>query len=287
MRAAWLLVVVAACARESAPIPPDPAPEVAPPLVPLAIADYPEPPQQHAAWTDPRTSLDPALVAAADKLFEAGFPDPRGCEYRAIGVDVGDLWSGGTRPTSTTGWVLPGTTFAIAWDGLVYRTRSIGPLGDLTADVKALASRKPTDAFHELDQGAVALQAGAMAAIFALRAGNTAAAEALMKRPVAHAYEELSTAWVTAMFERGITAHMHGDVALAIESWRRIPALRQTLALTDVQFLDEVPALLADERRRAAHPMPPLDTDALTALASRPKPERIARLVAGLDQGRS
>ncbi|HEY1549190.1 MAG TPA: hypothetical protein VGG28_15300, partial [Kofleriaceae bacterium] len=89
-----------------------------------------------------------------------------------------------------------------------------------------------------------------------------------------------------AMFERGVTAHMRGDVALAIESWRRLPALAKAMPAPapntrGIEFLSSIDDLLADEQRRATSPRPALD---LTTLALLPQSVRIARLIGALDQ---
>jgi|HubBroStandDraft_6_1064221.scaffolds.fasta_scaffold1281854_2 hypothetical protein len=52
---------------------------------PTRVAQYPEPPQQHAAWTAPQTPLG----AAAGRMFDQRFADPRGCEYRDIEIAQG------------------------------------------------------------------------------------------------------------------------------------------------------------------------------------------------------
>jgi len=52
----------------------------------------PEPPRQHTAWR-PDASIPTNILSAVDKLFEQGFPDPRGCEYREIEVAVSGVWA--------------------------------------------------------------------------------------------------------------------------------------------------------------------------------------------------
>ena len=82
-------------------------------------------------------------MRASATLFEQGLADPRGCDYRAIEVAVGSVWSNVAGVASTHGWVLPArpgetTRFAVAWSGLVYPTVSVGAPADLEADVKVL-----------------------------------------------------------------------------------------------------------------------------------------------------
>lgn len=50
----------------------------------------PTPPQQHAPWVAPE-NVPTNLASAVATLFEQGFPNPRGCEYREIEVVVSDV----------------------------------------------------------------------------------------------------------------------------------------------------------------------------------------------------
>ncbi|HUJ59997.1 MAG TPA: hypothetical protein VLX92_15940 [Kofleriaceae bacterium] len=314
MRLVLALALFTACSRATpaqAQPAPRPAPAVAPTpaLPPIPTPQYPEPPRQHATWSPPRTALPAAVVAAAQKLFDQGLADPRGCEYRELELEVGEAWQGAASPMKTHGWVLPGPAggerFAVAWNGLVYRARSVGALADVAKDARAIlaadaAARaqsekdNPGFGYHRFPASgegyAVATETVTPTkAILLLRLGQSALAEQLWKTAVERTddpYATLAEDWLWAMFERGITAHMRGDVALAIESWRRLPALAKAMpppaaGTRGVDFLGDIDALLADERRRATYPQPPLD---LARLAMLPQPERIARLVAALDQ---
>ena len=277
-------------------------------MPPLSTPQYPEPPQQHAAWTPPKTALPAAVVAAAIKLFDQGLADPRGCEYREVELDVGEPWEGVASPIKTRGWVLPaapaGERFAVAWNGLVYRTRTVGAPADVAKDVHAIlaadaAARaqaekdNPGFGYHRFPAagegyGVAAETVTATKAILLLRIGQPALAEKIWKLAVETAqdpYGLVADDWHWALFERGATAHMRGDVALAIESWRRLPALAKAMPpdpdTRGRDFLHDIDELLADEQRRASSPQPPLD---LVQLALRPQPERIASLIAALDQ---
>jgi hypothetical protein len=269
---------------------------------PAIAEEYSAPPHQQDAWTAPKTSLDAKVVAAAAKLFDSGLADPRGCEYRAIELDVGEPWSGGATALKTHGWVLPKTHFAIAWNGLVYQTRSIGDAADVAADARAMlaadaAARaqaerdNPGSGFHRFPRAHEAFSVATesmspLKSILLLRLGHgdlaakiwTASADSVADPLAALAHD-----WLWTAYERGITAHMRGDVALAIESWRRLPALAPLIETKDRgrDFLRDLDAVLADERRRAAHPSPPID---LTAIAALPQAARIAKLIGALDQ---
>src|SRR5947208_3363821 len=114
--------------------PPKPnAPEIAPIGEKSA---YPTPPRQTAPWTPPSSALPPSVVAAATTLFDRGLADPRGCAYREIEIVLGDVWNGGGDAKKTHGFVFGDGAWAVAWNGLVYRVKSVGPVADLQADAK-------------------------------------------------------------------------------------------------------------------------------------------------------
>jgi len=85
---------------------------------------FPEPPRQHDDWKAPASTVPNEFVTAAWLLFQYGFADPRGCDYREIEVTTGwptDTDGGVTR---THGWVLPAKDtgsrrFAVCWNGLI------------------------------------------------------------------------------------------------------------------------------------------------------------------------
>lgn len=107
---------------------------------PSIQAALPEPPNQHMPWTPPESSQIPEYMpAAVAALFEAGLADPRGGVYREIEVHSGD-WR--NRRVKTRGWVFP-EGFAVSWNGLVYRTLSVGEPGDLDEDVKKIIASDP------------------------------------------------------------------------------------------------------------------------------------------------
>ena len=105
----------------------------------------PEPPKQHALWNAKPGSVPQKWTDAAGKLFDLGFADPRGCEYREIEVVAAEPWAGGGGIGKTHGWVLPkpeGQTqdYAVMWNGLVYPVVTVGQPADFRADVKAAAT---------------------------------------------------------------------------------------------------------------------------------------------------
>src|SRR4051794_38491359 len=89
-----------------------------------SASEPPRPPQQGTPWT-PRGTVPTNILSAAEALFAQGFPDPRGCEYREIEVEVSGFWQGKSSTVKTRGWVLPESSsatnrFAICWNGVIY-----------------------------------------------------------------------------------------------------------------------------------------------------------------------
>lgn len=99
----------------------------------------PEPPQQYKSW-HPDSAIPTNILSAMESLFEQGFPDPRGCEYREIEVTVSSIWGGKITLVKTRGWVLPAKSgetnrFAICWNGLIYPVVKISAPADLHAEI--------------------------------------------------------------------------------------------------------------------------------------------------------
>jgi len=77
-------------------------------------SDWPTPPAQSTSWDPPADHLVyPKLDHACQLMFDAGMPDPRGCEYCAISVPVYDdgwgPWDERVPVPSERlhGWLLP------------------------------------------------------------------------------------------------------------------------------------------------------------------------------------
>jgi hypothetical protein len=103
----------------------------------------PDPPGQREPWQPAATPLPAFLLTDSATLFEQGLADPRGCDYRAIEIGIGNVWRGDGGVIKTRGWVLPAqagekTRFAVAWSGLVYPVVSIGDPADPAADVNVI-----------------------------------------------------------------------------------------------------------------------------------------------------
>ncbi|QEH33058.1 hypothetical protein OJF2_15540 [Aquisphaera giovannonii] len=179
------------------------------------FAGLARPPRQADRWDAPATRIPPGVVAAARILFDQGFADPRGCEYRAVRL-VRDTVAGLGGPQRVEAavaapehaWVLPAEgpdapRFAVAWNGLIYPIEALGVGADLEADVRALVdgARKdlrehrrgphafsgeagwPFGAFGAMPHAASASRESLMPAkvVMLLRLGRADLAEALLE----------------------------------------------------------------------------------------------------------
>ena len=229
-----------------------------------AVLRLPVPPQQHKSW-HPDPAIPTNLLSAADKLYEQGFPDPRGCEYREIEVEVSGVWDGKARLVKTRGWVLPGKSgtnqFAICWNGLIYPVTKVSAAADLHAEFND--SNAPAARSFGLSGGSAVGEVGSVnyanalstSVLLLLRCGETAAAltnwspnQQMMfsgsdtgGRPVSNndPYLEFASDWAWAMFDRMISAHQRGDEALALVTARQLaevqPKIETECARRDFQ----------------------------------------------------
>ncbi|MGO9108418.1 MAG: hypothetical protein ACLP9L_04220 [Thermoguttaceae bacterium] len=121
-----------------------------PPLLFTGVS-LPTPPAQGHPWQlSPGTSSE-KWVSAVEELYQYGFADPRGCEYREVKL----ICAG--QPVTTHAWSIPAGTeeregmrrFAVTWDGQVYPVLEIGPAADFKKDVEAIltnfAKESPPD----------------------------------------------------------------------------------------------------------------------------------------------
>lgn len=217
----------------------------------------PEPPAQHQPWVPPASDLPELLVSATGRLFEQGLADPRGCEYREVQVEVGNLWSGRADVLKTRGWVLPPAPretqrFAVCWNGLVYPVVRVGEPADMSADVLAAlddhqrqggAGRWRLDLAHPEYSGAVSEAQSATTNVFSpirvcllLRLGRADLAakvwsifddsgETARQKSSDHRddpYLTLANNWIGALFDRAVCSHMRGDDRLSLASARSL-----------------------------------------------------------------
>ena len=273
----WLAVVAVACAH--------PAPVVSHRDEVLSAGEaigLPIPPQQHQPWT-PGATLPPALAAAVATLFDQGFADPRGLDYREVELAVGDATSTTAIIAKTHAWVFD--RHAVAWNGLVYPVVRAGHRADLGADLARLAAaRAPeTVVWKELDAVAVDTPHLLKVAMLA-RLGADAAAIAVWGAAEGEPYDVLSRRWVYALSDRAIAAHDRADHVMALASARTaalVQAARAQHGHTESMIgLDLLPRLIADEQHpRSRAPLP--ERKVLAAMAPAP---RVALLIEHLDE---
>lgn len=222
---------------------------------------WPTPPQQTAPWTAPET-VPTNLVSVAETLFAQGFPDPRGCEYRQITIEVGSVWGaprrflGGTNLVTeteahrveTTGWVLPETSgstqrFAIGWNGLIYPVVALGMPVDLETQASGwspVVQRFQYASAMGEELSVFATNAVTSRVLLLLRAGQTQpglkhfqaltqpSAESGSRRASlppgtnSDPYLDFATDWAWALFDQSVGAHMRGDVLVALAATRML-----------------------------------------------------------------
>lgn len=272
----------------------------------VARAALPEPPKQRESWTPPSTTAIPDFVVKVTaELFQAGLADPRGGVYRNV-----EIFGSGKNTIQTHAWVFPGE-FAVCWNGLVYRVKSVGAPANLEQDVQTILSAKPWSARSRFPfpapgdsdysnapfwsdprlSGTVA--PAPIALLF--RLGRADLAEKLWVAPEAPtiagralgAYENEEglwrvtafTAWFATAYWRLVGAFGGGndreaaDVGESILEWRsRVPESWRVLngevpkRVPDISFLNPVPELAADARRRLSElERETLDLSALAA----------------------
>lgn len=156
----------------------------------------PEPPMQDAPW-EPPEGLDPALAQTVRAVYAAGFPDPRGCEYRMVEVLERSLWDEGAAVRLPM-FVLPGEpAAAIDWEGIVHRVLSLGEPADLLAHaalVRDAIAAAPPD-----------LRVATSTSVTLARLGMVVAVEA---EPSA---VDLLNGWYFRLAEHALLSFMRGD----------------------------------------------------------------------------
>ena len=275
----------------------------------------PTPPRQAEMWTPPATKLPAELLSATTALFGKGLPDPRGCEYREIAVGAG--YNGVVQ---THGWVLPAKAgeqqrFAICWSGLVYPVVTVGQPADLALDIRKLikddedarakqAKEHPNNPFSRYI-GSVVYEAQAIAisnmaplkVCLLLRLGEGELAEQLWTVWIAgigavanyyhddlkNPYSMLVSDWAWSLFERAVRTHMCGDDRLTLIDARVLTAL----PLVDhndrsMNFLRQLPLLLADAEQRVKSARKPFSLATITAEPNKGK--RITALIDALNE---
>ncbi len=231
---------------------------------------FPAPPQQSAPFTAATPNAVPVnFASAADALFAAGFPDPRGCLYCQVDIHTGDVWRGDAGILTVHAFLLPEAPavqksqehFAIAWNGLLYPVGKIGPAADFRADVAALLAedqkriekdraehpgfvRRPR-LFSGNDERATASERSILPikAVLLYRLGEPALAQKVLDGyygdasgggplPTVDLFPTLAGDWLWYMFDRAVTAHMRADDRLSWMDASRLSTLGPSLGKT-------------------------------------------------------
>lgn len=219
----------------------------------VAAPFLPPPPRQAASWTPPSgkdaEGLPLPLLSATETLFAQGLADPRGCEYRVISVQIGDVWRGDGGTVETHGWVLPGEAqgkrFAACWNGLVYPVIAVKDRANLQADIQQLVKKQAefrTKYGQHLGIMPLGRPAGTEATslslespsllkvVYLLRLGENDLARSLYALwdagtpPRVNGNDEirrdpylhLASQWAWSAYERAVCAHMRGADHLAV-----------------------------------------------------------------------
>jgi hypothetical protein len=224
-----------------------------PKAAPLVVPVFPEPPQQQEKWDADTNWVSAELVSATRALFELGLADPRGCDYREVEIQVGEVWNGGGVKIKTHGWIFPNTShsnqmFAICWNGLVYPVVSVGAQTNLQTDMESLidsattnASRMRMTLYDRAISEKISVAQGSLLPIKAcllLRLGENDLAANIWhacnlslensggRQPDKDPYLMLAGDWSWSLFDRMICAHMRGDVPLALVTARRLAEIQ-------------------------------------------------------------
>ena len=216
----------------------------------------PVPEAQQTPWTPPASSLPPVFVSATTVLFDQGLADPRGCEYRNVQVQIGNVWGGDGGILRTHGWALPAKggeaqRFVVCWNGLVYPAVSVGGPADLTADVLATVKEDhPIYIFYlsawPEGESASFTKLLPIKACLLLRLGHADLAGKVwtawttgmtemtwgtndnaihLKDP----YLMLAKDWEWALFDRAVCAHMRGDDRLSLLAARALVPIAKAI----------------------------------------------------------
>ena len=265
-----------------------------------------DPLPQPTPWIPPHTTIPVDFLEAAQFLFKYGLADPRGGEYREATIVTRDTWRAEPHETKIHGWTFPGGR-VVAWDGLAYKAESIGPRADLEKDIEQRPTTNPSFVL-----GAISLSPGSqpMGTALLLILGRADLAEKTLGDPLekdrARTFTQLANSYLVPRFHRAVHAHMAGDARAAYEDALVLEKVGPAFEAEAVRlygqemvdrlfestlqkpgerkvfvFLNPVPQVVADSKRRLneAKPKPNLE-----AIATLPKSERTRRLIEALDE---
>lgn len=273
----------------------------------------PTPPQQGAAWTPPSgqnaAGISSELLSATETLFRQGFPDPRGCEYRTIMVQVGNVWGGNSQTIEAHGWVLPGgkagAQFAVCWNGLIYPVVTVKNRADLKADIRA-SLKKYTELVRKSDGSPIFWRSATPEAqsistefptlakvILLLRLGEYDLAREIYNlcwvrtQPgvekndptLRDPYLQLAEKWAWAIYDRAVCAHMRGADRLAVADTDLLTRIQQPIEAEANRRGYQKPLRYEDSGKEVRGPylvfllnLPALHQDSLRRLDTTPHP---------------
>jgi hypothetical protein len=234
-------------------------------LVSIGISDaqpldirLPDPPKQEMEWHPVPGAIPTNLLSAVSTIYDQGFPDPRGCEYREIEVQIGSLWSAKPSTVKTRGWVLPDSTelarrFAICWNGSIYPLVNSGAPADLHEETLNLPASRSRFQYPGIGEDASIISSNALSTrvLLLLRLEETDAAlkawtqvapmiptsfpqpqSARNRAPAEYdPYLLMAGDWAWALFDQVLFAHMRSDEALALASARKLSQVRPEIEL--------------------------------------------------------
>ncbi len=232
-------------------------------------------------WSPP-AGLDPALAHGSRVLFALGLTDPRGLDFVAAPVALPTL-TGPERQRELYGWLVPheGTPWLLTARGDLVPVR--GPVRREAFSLAALDATPP-DSWNEgrQDRARGTIRSNLLTAALLARLGRANEANARWQRaPTNFGFDRERAALLDlaeVFFDSALAAHRHGHAQLAVATLTALDCARPYISenanavsmvtyLQDfrprsvqersTEFLQFVPALLEESRRRVDARRPP------------------------------
>jgi hypothetical protein len=316
------LLAIAVCAAPSPARPPEEVAQPSPPFDGKAIPEAPrqKQPWKPPAHQLPRGFVDALTVLFDQGVADPRGCEYRAVTVAIGSCWTGDAGAQATHAFVLPARPGDRHRFAVCWNGLVYPALTVGEKADLAADVAAAV--KAIKAQDWLEEAADRPQAeegfavwhrrlDMLAAGLLLRVGEGDLATRLWQ--ALHApraggekpgdepdpYLGLASDWAWSLFDHGLGAHMRGDDVPALHSFRLLAAFapraeaearkrgfrpdRDRGRRAFLDFLDQLPDLVADQERRAREG-PHAPVVCIGPGRERDRDKRIAALIARLDE---
>lgn len=170
-----------------------------------------------------------SFASALRVMLEGGLPDPGGLPYHRVTIVTGSCYSGYNGETETEGWLMPkkeeGTSFVIAWNGLVYPLVEDKGDADLGKSVERMMNAEDEASWSDVGESTQAIfgNYSLIQGLYLTRLGFPEAAEHILEtreRPLdpPSLKQELILQWIWNHYERAVHAHMRGDPGMALAS---------------------------------------------------------------------